>query len=67
VAQLRENFEVEKEKLLAEERQKWSEKLEADLKQYKVKTDAEKQVRTTRTRVVCVVACPSCSIPLIRL
>ncbi|KAI5742719.1 hypothetical protein M8J77_010505 [Diaphorina citri] len=44
VAQLRENFEVEKEKLLAEERQKWSEKLEADLKQYKVKTDAEKQV-----------------------
>ncbi|KAI5699176.1 hypothetical protein M8J76_008973, partial [Diaphorina citri] len=36
VAQLRENFEVEKEKLLAEERQKWSEKLEADLKQYKV-------------------------------
>ncbi|KAL1458039.1 hypothetical protein WDU94_008214 [Cyamophila willieti] len=44
VAQLRENFEMEKEKLLQEERQKWTDKLEQDLKQYKMKTEAEKQV-----------------------
>lgn len=44
LSQMRENFELEKENLLAEERRKWSEKLEQDLNQYKMKMEAEKQV-----------------------
>lgn len=52
LSQMRENFELEKENLLAEERRKWSEKLEQDLNQYKMKMEAEKQVGYTLVSLV---------------